>query len=223
MTATRRVLVTDANDFVGPAAVERFRAGGDVVIAHTEPLTSRAATHRLVADHGPFDVVVANLEAPITVASVTDHDDSVVAELFGRLVHPLFWLFAECLPSMYTAGAGAIVVPTSATAIRSSSHPIAGYEAARATQLQLVRSVGKEAASYGVRVNGIAPNFIENPSYFPPETVADPDFQESLRTTLPAQRLGRSDEAAAVLWWLASEDASYVFGAVIAADGGWTL
>lgn len=114
-------------------------------------------------------------------------------------------------------------MPTSATAIRSSSHPIAGYEAARAAQLQLVHSVGKEMAPHGVRVNGIAPNFIENPSYFPPETVTDPEFRASLRTTVPARRLGRADEAAAVLWWLASADASYVFGAVVPTDGGWTL
>lgn len=71
----------------------------------------------------------------------------------------------------------------------------------RATQIALVRSVGREMARHGVRVNGIAPNFIENPSYFPPETVADPTFQESLRTAVPAQRMGRGHEAAAVLWW----------------------
>ncbi len=219
----RRVLVTDASQFVGPAAVERFRAGGDDVVARSEPLASREATRSLVAEEGPFDVVIANLDAPITVASIADHDDEVVGELHTRLVQPLYWLFNECLPAMVETGAGAFVVPTSATALRSSSHPIAGYEAARAAQLQLVRSVGKEMAAHGVRINGIAPNFIENPSYFPPETVADPEFQASLRTTVPAQRLGGGDEAAAVLWWLASADASYVFGAVIPTDGGWTL
>ncbi len=220
---SRRVLITDAGEFVGPAAVERFRTGGDEVHAHTEPLRSADDTRRIVAEHGPFDVVVANLEAPITVAPITEHADAVVGELFDRLVHPLFWLFAECLPPMIAAGHGAIVIPTSATAIRSSSHPIAGYEAARAAQLALVRSVGHEVARHGVRVNGIAPNFIENPSYFPPETVADPAFQASLRDAVPAQRLGKGKEAADVLWWLASDESSYVFGAIVPTDGGWTL
>lgn len=219
----RRVLVTDADHFVGPAAVERFRAEGDHVVARVEPFGSRVEVAAFVAEHGPFEVVIANLEAAITVASITDHDDGVVDELHARLVRPLYWLFAECLPAMIERRSGAVVVPTSATAIRSSSHPIAGYEAARAVQLQLVHSVGKEMARHGVRVNGIAPNFIENPSYFPPETIADPEFQASLRSGLPAQRLGRGAEAAAVLWWLASPDASYVFGAVIPTDGGWTL
>lgn len=220
---SRRVLITDAEAFVGPAAVARFRAGGDEVTAVTEPLVSRDRTAALVAGEGPFDVVVANLDVAITVAPIVEHDDSTVAELFARLVQPLFWLFAECLPAMVDAGRGAVVVPTSATALRSSSHPIAGYEAARAAQAALVRSVGKEMAQHGVRVNGIAPNFIENPSYFPPETVADPDFQSALRSDVPAQRLGRGEEAAAVLWWLASADASYVFGSIVPTDGGWTL
>ena len=55
------------------------------------------------------------------------------------------------------------------------------------------------------------------------ETVADPEFQSSMRRIVPAKRLGRGDEAAAVVTWLASSDASYVFGQVIATDGGWTL
>ena len=221
--ASRRVLVTDADHFVGPAVIERFRAEGDEVVSVEEPFGERSDVAALLAEHGPFDVVVANLDAAITVASITDHDDAIVNDLFDRLVHPLFWLFEECLPPMIAAGDGAIVVPTSATAIRSSSHPIAGYEAARATQLQLVTSVGKEMAQHGVRVNGIAPNFIENPSYFPPDTVADPEFQAAMRRDVPAQRLGRGAEAAAVAWWLASPEASYVFGQIIATDGGWTL
>ena len=94
---------------------------------------------------------------------------------------------------------------------------------ARAAQLQLVRSAGKEAAAHGVRVNGIAPNFIENPSYFPPETSDDPEFQDSLRREVPAQRLGRGEEAASAMWGLASDHASYGFGAIIPTDGGWTL
>ncbi|MEO1059911.1 MAG: SDR family oxidoreductase [Actinomycetota bacterium] len=219
----RRVLVTDAEHFIGPAAVERFRAAGEEVIERVEPFGSRAEVEAFADEHGPFDVVVANLDAPITVVSIVEHDDAVLDELNARLVLPLYWLLAACLPPMIERGDGAVVVPTSATAIRSSSHAIAGYEAARATQLQLVHSVGKEMARHGVRVNGIAPNFIENPSYFPPETVADPKFQAALLREVPAQRLGRGAEAAAVVWWLASPDASYVHGAIIPTDGGWTL
>ena len=215
--------MTDADHFIGPAAVDRFRGAGDDVVARPEPFTSRGDVEAFVDRHGPFSVVVANLDVPISVASITDHDDDIVSDAFGRVVRPLFWLFEVCLPSMVEAGTGAVVVPTSATAIRSSAHPIAAYQAARAAQVSLVHSVGREMARHGVRVNGIAPNYIENPSYFPPETVADARFQQALQRDVPAQRLGRGAEAAEVLHWLASDGAGYLFGAVIPTDGGWSL
>lgn len=220
---TRRVLITDANDFMGPGAVARFRARGDDVVAVTSPLASRADVLELVADEGPFDVVVANLEESITVAAITEVGDRDLDTTFERLVKRLFRVVAAALPPMIERGDGAIVVPTSATAIRSSSHPISVYESARSAQTAFVRSVGAEMARYGVRVNGVAPNYIENPSYFPPDTVADPDFQHAVRRNVPAQRLGTADEAAAVIEFLASDAASYLFGAVIPVDGGWTL
>lgn len=218
-----RVLITDADEFLGPATVERFTSSGAAVTAVTEPLESRDDAFALADRYGPFDVVVANLEAPITVAPITEHTDDLCTAVFDRLVHPLFWLFAACLPAMVSAGRGAVVVPTSATALRTSSHPIAAYEAARAAQVTLVRSVGWEMAPNGVRVNGVAPNFIENPSYFPPEVVADDTFHRDLQRVVPAGRLGRGDEAAATIEWLASPQASYVFGAIIPVDGGWSL
>lgn len=219
---SRRVLVTDAEAFIGPACVARFRREGDTVVAVADPLTSRSEVADLVAAQGPFDVVVANLDVPITVADVAGHTDNVLVELFARLVHPLFWLVGEAVPQM-ADGDGAVVIPTSATVQRCSSHPITGYQAARAAQAAFVRGAAKECAAQGIRVNGVAPNFIENPSYFPPETVADPEFQASLRDVVPAQRLGRGEEAAAAVWWLASSDASYVVGNVLTLDGGWTL
>ncbi|MEZ5238518.1 MAG: SDR family NAD(P)-dependent oxidoreductase, partial [Microthrixaceae bacterium] len=146
---TRRVLVTDAGQFLGPASVERFRTDGEDVVALRDRLESRGEAEAIAEEAGPFDVVVANLDVQITVASVLHHDDDTVADVFGRLVEPLFWLFGAFLPSMVAAGDGAFVVPTSATALRSSSHPISAYQAARAAQVSLVRSVGREVAPQG--------------------------------------------------------------------------
>ncbi|MCL8024318.1 SDR family oxidoreductase [Nocardioides sp. BSK12Z-3] len=215
--------MTDANDFLGPGVVERFRAEGEEVVTRAAPFTSRAEVAAFVAEHGPFDVLVANLEVPITVAPVEEHDDATLVGVFDRLVHPLFWVLAACLPGMRAQGDGVVVVPTSAVVLRSSGHPVAAYEAARSAQASVVRSAAKEAAGSGVRVNGVAPNFIENPSYFPPETVEDPSFLAAVRAEVPAQRLGSAAEAAAVVWWLASSESSYVHGAIVPTDGGWRL
>ena len=78
-------------------------------------------------------------------------------------------------------------------------------------------------AAHGVRVNAVAPNFVENPSYYPPELVADERFQRSVQREVPSGRLGTGDEAAAVVEYLLSPEARYLFGAVLPVDGGWSL
>ncbi len=89
--------------------------------------------------------------------------------------------------------------------------------------MNLVRSVGSEVARHGVRVNGVSPNFIENPSHFHPEVVADPTFRAGIADIVPARRLGTGVEAAALVRWLASDEASRLFGAVVPIDGGWSI
>lgn len=186
----RRVLVTDAEDFVGPAVVERFRAGGDDVVAVTEPFDARVDVADTMATYGPFDVVVANLSAPVTVMPIGGHDDALVDGLLNRLVYPLFWIVGECVPPMVEHRAGSIVVPTSALMDADVARPAAGLHAARAAQTALVQAVGDEIAEHGVRVNGVA---------------------------VPATP-GREPAAAEVVWWLASTAASHVAGTVVTVD-----
>ena len=224
MAESRLVLVTDAEAFLGPGVVAHFEGAGDTVHAVAEPLRTRADVDAVLAAMGGVpEVVIANLDTPITVARLGRIGGEAWREAYDALVHPLFHLLEAVLPAMIERGSGTVVVPTSATATRSSSHPISAYASARAAQNQLVRSAAREVAAAGVRINAVAPNFIENPSYFPPETVADPEFQAEMRKVVPAERLGDPAEAAAVVGWLASPAASYVVGAVVPVDGGWTL
>lgn len=218
-----RILLTDAAHFLGPATATRLRAAGHDVAAVEDRLTSRQQVADLVDDRGPFDGVVANLDASATVASITDHTDDDVDDVLDRLVRPLYWILAAVLPPMVAAGEGAVVVPTSATALRSGRHTVSAYEMGRSAQTTVVRSAGREMAAHGVRVNAVAPNYIENPSYYPPELVADERFQRSVRREVPSGRLGTGDEAAAVVEYLLSRAAGYLFGAVLPVDGGWSL
>jgi 2-keto-3-deoxy-L-fuconate dehydrogenase len=218
-----RILITDAAHFLGPASAGRLRDAGHDVVAVEDRLTSRQQVAELVSDAGPFEGVVANLDAAVTVASVTAHTDEVVDDVLDRLVRPLYWLLAAVLPSMVTAGDGALVVPTSATALRSGRHTVSAYEMARTAQTAVVRSAGREMAAHGVRVNAVAPNYVENPSYYPPDLVADERFQRSVAREVPSGRLGTGDEAAAVVEYLLSPGARYLFGAVLPVDGGWSL
>lgn len=218
-----RILLTDAAHFLGPATAARLQRAGHDVVTVDDRLTSRQQVADLVDDAGPFVGVVANLDAAATVASVTAHTDAVVDDVLDRLVRPLYWILGAVLPPMVAAGDGAVVVPTSATALRSGRHTVSAYEMARSAQTAVVRSAGREMAAHGVRVNAVAPNYVENPSYYPPELVADERFQRSVQREVPSGRLGTGDEAAAVVEYLLSGDARYLFGAVLPVDGGWSL
>ncbi|MFP5320970.1 MAG: SDR family oxidoreductase [Acidimicrobiia bacterium] len=218
-----RTLVTDADRFLGPATVDRLRRAGHDVVPVTKRLTNRTQVEALLAAEGPFDGVVANLDAHAAVVSITDVDDDQVDDVLDRLVRPLYWLLGAALPGMVAAGGGAVVVPTSATALRSGRHTVSPYEMGRTAQTAVVRSAGREMAAHGVRVNAVAPNYVENPSYYPPELVADERFQRSVQREVPRRALTPGDEAAAVVEYLLSPAAAGLFGAVLPVDGGWSL
>ena len=76
----------------------------------------------------------------------------------------------------------------SASALRGIKRA-SSYSAARGAQLAYVQSVGVEVAPHNVQVNAIAQNFVDNPTYFPPEVQANPRFQERLKRELPLGRL----------------------------------
>ncbi|MFT5042682.1 MAG: 2-keto-3-deoxy-L-fuconate dehydrogenase, partial [Hyphomicrobiaceae bacterium] len=86
----KRVLVTQADDYMGPATVELFGAEGADLIADTRDLTVHGACENLAAEAGPVDVLIANLASPnYSGIAATDLDDEAWAHTFEMMVHPL--------------------------------------------------------------------------------------------------------------------------------------
>jgi 2-keto-3-deoxy-L-fuconate dehydrogenase len=95
------------------------------------------------------------------------------------------------------------------------------YSAARGAQLAYVQALGVEMAPRHVQVNAIAQNFVDNPTYFPPEVQANPRFQERLQREVPLGRLVAAGEDAAFCAYLASAAADCFVGQVFPMCGGW--
>ena len=95
------------------------------------------------------------------------------------------------------------------------------YAAARGAQLAYIQSVGVEVAHYGIQVNAIAQNFVENPTYFPPEVQALPAFKERLKWQVPLGRLVTPKEDTAFAAYLCSDAANCFVGQVFPMCGGW--
>ena len=216
----RRVLITQADEFMGPMLCEVFAAHGATVIASTAALLEAGAPQAVVAAAGRVDVLVANLAVPAPSTAATDASDDEWRSIFAALVDPLPRLVRAVLPAMVERRAGRILVLGSASALRGMRRA-STYSAARGAQLAYVQAVGVEVAVHNVQVNAIAQNFVDNPTYFPAEVQANPAFQERLKREVPLGRLVSGDEDALFAAYLASDAADCFVGQVFPVCGGW--
>ena len=220
MLLDKRVLVTHADAFMGPVLCEVFANQGATVIPSTDPLITADAPVAIVAEAGHVDILVANLAIPAPTTAATDVSDEEWNDTFAALVHPLPRLFRAVLPAMIERRSGKILVMGSASALRGMKRT-STYSAARGAQLAYVQAVGVEVAPHNVQVNAIAQNFVDNPTYFPPDVQSNPRFQERLKREVPLGRLVGAREDAEFAAYLCSEPASCFVGQVFPVCGGW--
>ena len=153
--------------------------------------------------------------------AVTDTTDGAWSEMFDVMVHPLHRLVRAVVPQMLERRRGKIVVMGSVSARRGMPNWSA-YSAARGAQLAYVQAVGVEVAPNNVQINALAQGFVENPSYFPPDYVATPEFKERLKG-VPAGHLATAREDALFVLFLASDESDFFVGQVFPFAGGWVI
>ena len=220
--AGKRVLVTQADDYMGPATIELFTEEGAEVLADHSDLTVAGRCSALIEEHGHIDVLVANLASPnFTGIPATELADEDWHCTFNMMVHPLHQLCQAVVPQMIERQAGKIVVFGSATALKGMP-TVTAYSAARAAQAGYVRSLGVEIAKHNIQANLIAQNYVENPVYYPPELREKESFQKSLARQVPLGRLATAREDALFALFLASDESDFFVGQSIAFSGGWT-
>ena len=218
--AGKRILVTQAKDYMGPDTIELFREEGAEVIADDTDLTQPDAAQRVVEAAGHIDVLVANLAADARFGVMAlDTDEAIWQNAFDVMVHPLHRLCRAVLPQMYERRKGKIVVYGSATGIRAQEG-VLSYGSARTVQIGYVRTLGVEAARHNVQVNLIAQHFVENEAYFPAAFRATPEFKAEL-AKVPLGRLAKGREDALFALFLASGESDFFVGQSIAFCGGW--
>ncbi len=218
--AGKRVLITQSTDFMGPILSEVFAAHGAVVIGDHHDLTQLDGAQKAVSAAGAVDVLLANLAVPAPYTKAHEVTDEEWRTVFAHLADPLPRLCRAVLPQMMERRAGKIVVMGSATALRGQKR-VSTYSAARGAQVSYVRSVGTEVAPFNVQVNLIAQNFVENPTYYPPEVRQLPSFKERLAREVPSGRLATPEEDALCAVFLASSEVSFFVGQSFPFSGGW--
>jgi 2-keto-3-deoxy-L-fuconate dehydrogenase len=218
--AGKRVLITQAAEFMGPALYEVFAEHGAHVIADTSSLIVRESAANVLAAAGHVDILIVNLAIKAPSTLVHEVDDGEWEEVFKTIVDPLPRLVRAVLPQMMVRKAGKILVMGSASALRGMKQR-SSYSAARGAQLAYVQAVGVEMAPHNIQVNAIAQNFVETPTYFPAELQATEAFKERLQREVPLGRLVTGREDAEFAAYLCSDSANCFVGQVFPVCGGW--
>ena len=215
------MLITQCNDFMGPALTRVFAALGATVIADARALADDTGlARRVVEDAGEIEVLIAHLALPAPATPAGEVGDDEWRRVFGHLVDPLPRLLRAVLPQMRSRGGGKVIVIGSASALRGMMRT-STYSAARGAQLAWVRAAGVELARDNIQLNAIAQNFVDNPTYFPGDVQANPAFQDRLKREVPLGRLVSGDEDALFAAYLASDAAACFVGQVFPVCGGW--
>ena len=218
----RRILVTQTEDFMGPAICAGLAARGATVLGSAEAPTDPELPARLAATHGAVDVLVLNLAIPAPGTPALEVGAAEWRAAFAWLVDPLPRFLQAFAPAMVARGQGKILLLGSASALRGMKRA-STYSAARGAQLAWVQAVGVELAPQGVQVNAIAQNFVDNPTYFPESVQQNPRFVERLAREVPLGRLVRAEEDVALVAYLCSAAADCFVGQVFPVSGGWAV
>jgi 2-hydroxycyclohexanecarboxyl-CoA dehydrogenase len=217
------VAVTDVN---APGARELARdiGGGGYELDVRSTASIQAAVEAVESDLGPIDVLVNN----------AGYDEfgfftETTPELWDRVLavnlHGVLAVTHAVLPGMQSRGRGRIVNLAS-EAGRVGSHGSSAYSAAKAGVIGFTKTIARESARFGVTCNAVAPGPIETPLLMSaPEQLGELGERviEAMVGSTALRRIGRPEEVAAAIAFLASDDASYITGETLGVSGGLAM
>lgn len=214
------VLINDLHEESVNEVVAEIQSLGGKAAAAPFDITDRSgaakAVEQIVKDHGSVDVLVNNAggENMQPAESYASWDRVIGVNLSATF----FMSQAVANASMIPNKRGAIVNLSSLAGLAALPNDV-GYTAAKHGVVGLTKALGVEWAKYGIRVNAVSPGMSETPASLAWKKREPEAFEERI-ARVPWKRMGRAEEQADAILFLASEDASFITGLTIPVDGG---
>ncbi len=245
----RRVLVTGASSGIGAAVAGAFAACGATVALHYgtngDAVAAQVAAIRTAGGHavglqadlgregagvalveaaidavGELDVLVNNAGAALARVPFDEFDDEQRRRIVQLNHLSVLETIRVALPAMRTRGRGSIINTTSIAARSGGGFGVSVYASAKGAVEALSRSLAREEGPHGVRVNCVAPGYIDTPIH---RVTSDEQIRRYIDAT-PLRRAGQPDDCAGVFLFLACERLSgFVTGQTIGVNGGMHL
>jgi NAD(P)-dependent dehydrogenase (short-subunit alcohol dehydrogenase family) len=222
-----KIAIVDVKPEGGKETVEMIKKeDGDAFFVQADILNIRqvkAMVDQVITNYGKINVLHNNAGGWQREAHDTVLDDS--EEEWDRLtdlnLKSVYVVSREVLPHLIKQGGGAIINTITINAFLTQPGT-AAYSAAKAGAFQLTRAMALDYAKYNIRVNGIAPGEIHTPLW---NSTYDNlpnsgEVKQSVQSRIPLGRFGEPEDVAFPALWLASDEARYITGQIIAVDGG---
>lgn len=223
--AGAKVIIADRDEAVAKGGQASLKAKGYdvevVVMDVTDSARVNEVADDVVARHGKIDILVNNAGIARSMTPAETVTDEHWLNVIDVNLNGTFWCCRAFGNYMLKAGSGSIVnIGSMSGFIVNKPQEQAFYNASKAGVHHLTKSLAAEWASRGVRVNAVAPTYINTPlTAFVKD---DPKLWEAWIGGTPMGRMGETDEIASVVHFLASDAASLMTGSIVSADGGYT-
>jgi NAD(P)-dependent dehydrogenase (short-subunit alcohol dehydrogenase family) len=222
--AGAKVIIAEIAPDIGASGKDQMAAAGfeaEVLqLDVTKPSDVAAAADRVVKQHGGVDILVCNAGVAFNTPAEEMPDEEWL-RIVDINLNGVFWCCRAFGKHMLKAGKGSIINIGSMSGIISNKpQPQSHYNASKAAVHMLTKSLAAEWAGRGVRVNAVAPTYIE--TAMTRRGMDTPEWFQTWVEMTPMGRVGQPSEIASVVLFLASDASSLMTGAVVVVDGGYT-